>query len=192
MNMFHVRRHRKGFTLIELLVVIGIVVILSVVVILTLNPAQLLRQARDSNRISDLSTLKSALALYLSDVTSPSLGTWANCYMYATSSVTPCAPRFVNGGTTNNLTSTAVTGTGWIPVAFSGVSGGSPISAEPVDPVNNATYFYAYKASSTALTFKLTADMESTKYGNTGASDVETPDGGASSSIYEVGTDLTF
>ena len=41
---------RSGFTLIELLVVIAIIAILAVVVILTLNPAQLLAQARDSTR----------------------------------------------------------------------------------------------------------------------------------------------
>ncbi|MBI5221157.1 MAG: prepilin-type N-terminal cleavage/methylation domain-containing protein, partial [Candidatus Liptonbacteria bacterium] len=37
----------KGFTLIELLVVIAIIAILAAVVILTLNPGQLLKQARD-------------------------------------------------------------------------------------------------------------------------------------------------
>jgi prepilin-type N-terminal cleavage/methylation domain-containing protein len=53
--------NRHDFTLIELLVVIAIIAILSVIVILTLNPAQLLMQARDSNRISDMSTLNDAL-----------------------------------------------------------------------------------------------------------------------------------
>src|SRR5471030_3210736 len=61
-------KNRSGFTLIELLVVIAIIAILSVVVILTLNPAELLRQARDSNRVSDFATLKSALGLYAADV----------------------------------------------------------------------------------------------------------------------------
>ena len=76
----------KGFTLIELLIVIAIVAILSVVVILTLNPAELLKQTRDSNRISDLSTLKSALSLYLADVTTPILaGDYTRCYYSVTS-----------------------------------------------------------------------------------------------------------
>ncbi|KKW47096.1 MAG: hypothetical protein UY99_C0042G0007, partial [Parcubacteria group bacterium GW2011_GWA1_59_11] len=43
---------RSSFTLIELLVVIAIVAILSAVVIITLNPAELLKQSRDSNRLS--------------------------------------------------------------------------------------------------------------------------------------------
>ncbi|HEY4525527.1 MAG TPA: prepilin-type N-terminal cleavage/methylation domain-containing protein, partial [Candidatus Paceibacterota bacterium] len=49
--------HRKSFTLIELLIVIAIVAILSTVVIITLNPAELLRQSRDSVRLSDLSLM---------------------------------------------------------------------------------------------------------------------------------------
>ena len=72
------RNHKKqkGFTLIELLIVIAIIAILAVVVVLTLNPAELLRQARDSNRISDFATIKSALSLYAEDVvtTTPMYG----------------------------------------------------------------------------------------------------------------------
>ena len=52
----------KGFTLLELLIVIGILAILAGVVVLVLNPAELLRQARDSQRISDLSTMRSAIS----------------------------------------------------------------------------------------------------------------------------------
>src|SRR5438132_8218990 len=74
-------RQNKAFTLIELLVVIAIIAILSVVVILTLNPAELLRQSRDSNRISDLATLKSATSLYLVDVANYNLGSSTVCYL---------------------------------------------------------------------------------------------------------------
>src|SRR5579864_7625913 len=65
---------QQAFTLIELLVVIAVVAILSVVVILTLNPAELLRQSRDANRLSDLAVTKSAIAFYLASVTSPAIG----------------------------------------------------------------------------------------------------------------------
>ena len=72
----------KGFTLIELLVVIGILAVLSVVIILTLNPAELLKQARDSTRISDLSTVRTAISLYQVDAVGPALlGDSANCYV---------------------------------------------------------------------------------------------------------------
>src|SRR5690348_13507790 len=125
----------KGFTLIELLVVIAIIAILSIVVILTLNPAELLRQSRDSNRISDLSVTKSAISFYLASVTSPALNspagvatTSAVCYMdttlaNATTSLN-CGVFFqsMTGGavsSTNYSLSTAVDGTGWIPINFS-------------------------------------------------------------------------
>jgi len=70
MHSAPIRSHsddRRGFTLIELLVVIAIIAILAVVVVLTLNPAELLRQSRDANRVSDMATLTSALNLYLTD-----------------------------------------------------------------------------------------------------------------------------
>src|SRR3989344_8684487 len=64
----------KGFTLIELLIVIAILAVLSTAVVLVLNPAELLKQGRDSTRISDLASINSAIALYLTDVSTPGLG----------------------------------------------------------------------------------------------------------------------
>ena len=71
---------KKGFTLIELLIVIAIIAILSVVVVLTLNPAEMLRRSRDSNRVSDLSVIKTAISLYLADVSTTAMGTTNKCY----------------------------------------------------------------------------------------------------------------
>ena len=207
---------KKGFTLIELLVVIAILAVLAVVVVLTLNPAGLLQEARDSNRISDMATLKSALSLYMADVPSPSLGTSTWCYtsiptssfvIYSTTTVTTatssCQTWFTQA-TSSTLTQTsspnrAVTGTtGWIPVNVSAVSAGAPFAQWPIDPVNSATYFYSYEASSTGLVFKVGMFMESAKYkwtgvgGNGGGGDVETTDGGISSSTFEGGSNLTM
>lgn len=196
---------RKGFTLIELLIVIGIIAILAAAVVLTLNPAELLRQSRDSTRISDLATLKSALALYLADVTSPDLGSSVNCYVHDGTATENCVPRFgtvpsipVNVADPDRL----VNGGGWIPVNFETISSGAPLAALPVDPVNNATYFYAYRPGNTATpatacsgtgsggctVYELSADMESTKFASGGGSDVEGTDGGNSTTIYEAGT----
>lgn len=58
---------RVSFALIELLVVITIVAILAVAVILAVNPAELLKQARDITRLSDLDTLNHALWFYQVD-----------------------------------------------------------------------------------------------------------------------------
>ena len=75
------KRTRKGFTLIELLIVIAIITILAVVVVLTLNPVELLRKSRDSNRISDLSIAVAAINLYLTDVSSTYIGSSTVCYV---------------------------------------------------------------------------------------------------------------
>jgi prepilin-type N-terminal cleavage/methylation domain-containing protein len=98
-------KNRKGFTLIELLIVIAIIAVLSVVVILSLNPAELLRQARDSNRISDMATMKSAVSLYLADVASPYLGVAATCYIsVATSAGNPLLDMVNSAGTWSTST----------------------------------------------------------------------------------------
>ena len=197
----------KGFTLIELLVVIAIIAILSVVVILTLNPAELLRQSRDSNRISDLSVTKSAISFYLASVTSPSIGTSGVCYQDAAASTTgqltvgtsTCLTWFATNTTSSFSSSTAVSGTGWIPIAFSTTSisgaipGGSPLGSLPHDPLNNdGIHFYSYIASSTGLVFKLDAHMESQKYSNGGSNDVVSTDGGIDPLSYEQGTNLAL
>lgn len=194
------KRHiSKGFTLIELLVVIAIIAILAVVVVLTLNPAELLRQSRDSNRISDFATLKSALSLYLVDSTSPNLASttfgYGSCYLSSTSgngTTTAKCGTFTNTYTSNVSTTSSlyrgVSGTGWIPVNFSGISEGTPFSSLPVDPVNNSQNYYAYAATTTGgYLFELDTFMESKKYGYNGTNDVVSGDGGNSTSTYEVG-----
>ena len=188
----------KGFTLIELMVVIAIVAVISVVVILTLNPAEILRQSRDSNRISDMATIRSSIALYLASVSPANLasstGGYANCYItFATSS---CGFGFsssylatsTNGG---NATSTRVDSTGWLPVDLTAISSGAPIANLPMDPINNGSFFYAYAATTTNTAFKVVAaGMESAKYSRNGQRDVVSTDGGNFPNVYESGTNL--
>lgn len=188
-------KNSKGFTLIELLVVIAIIAILSVVVILTLNPAELLRQARDSNRIADLSTMKTAIGQYLADAPTPTLGYGAAGTTYSVcgeSNSTPTALTITNCGfsgtyTVSTSASRAVNGGGWIPVDFTDISSGSPIGTLPVDPTNANDLVYRYAASST-LVYELNAIMESTK--QTAAGGAALSDGGAdaSTTIYSAGT----
>ena len=191
--MFKNKSTRSGFTLIELLVVIAIIAILSVVLILTLNPAELLRQARDSNRVSDLATLKSAISLYLADVSSPSIiGSNTHCMTSGPTSTTGCNNSFATNRLSQATTSAiagglGVDGRGWIPVPFSSISSGAPIGNLPQDPTNSGDTIYRYTASSTELTFELNAQLESTKYTNASTGH-EATDGGSSSTIFEVGT----
>src|SRR4030042_7056793 len=79
-----------GFTLIELVLVIGILAILAVVVVVVLNPAEWLRQSRDSNRLSDLQTINSALGYYLADG-GTTFGTSTLVYVSIPSSQSNCS-----------------------------------------------------------------------------------------------------
>ena len=183
-------RNKKGFTLLELLIVFGIMAVLVTAVILILNPAELFAQARDSQRISDLGTLKSAIALYLSTVSSYNLGDPSNCYVYATSKSVigaNCGGR--HAGSNVEGTSFLTDGTGWVPIDFNAVPGGSPLTALPKDPRNDDTYFYSYAANTATGVFELSAKMESKRYSQGGPDDLETADGGNQPGIYEVGND---
>ncbi len=139
----------------ELLIVIGILAILATVVVLVLNPAQMLAQARDSQRVSDLGSLKSAIGFYLTTADSPTVGITRQ----STSSTT-CGL----GGACTVVTSTAVSGAGWVGINLNNTSGGSPLAALPTDPTNSATYQYAYAGENTNKTFELNGRLESTKY----------------------------
>jgi prepilin-type N-terminal cleavage/methylation domain-containing protein len=193
-------KQKKGFTLIELLVVIAIIAILSVVVILTLNPAELLRQSRDSQRISDLGTLRSAISLYIVDTTLPNIASttsgYGSCYLSTLPGLGTTSSScgvFTNTYYLSNASTMSAlyrknNSQGWLPVNFSQLSYGSPLSVLPVDPGNNATNFYAYAATTTnGYFFELDTLMESKKYNASGTSDVASTDGGNNNSIYEVG-----
>jgi prepilin-type N-terminal cleavage/methylation domain-containing protein len=188
-------KKNKGFTLIELLVVIAIIAILMVTVVITLNPGQLLAQSRDSNRLSDMATLNTAINLFTADVsTSTVLGTRGTCYSYVVTST--CSWFTLAAGAASDTaigsaTGRKVDGTGWIPVNFSAISAGAPFAQLPIDPSNTATgpLMYSYDASGTSL-FKLAAKMESTKFAASGTSDVVSTDGGTSQTTYEIGSGI--
>ena len=176
--MPHKGRH-SAFTLIELLVVIAILAILAVVVVLVLNPAELLKQSRDANRLSDMQTLNSALGLYNTDqsgASSFSLGSSSVLYVsvpdpMATSSLgdqcqglgLPALPTGWTYQCTASSTLHATNGTGWIPVDLKAISAGSPVGSLPVDPVNTTTTGQYYAYSTDGIRYELTALPESQK-----------------------------
>ncbi|MBM3261538.1 type II secretion system protein [Candidatus Kaiserbacteria bacterium] len=58
---------RQGFTLIEILVVIGLIAILAGVVLIAINPARQFAQARNSQRVSNVTTIMNALGQDLAE-----------------------------------------------------------------------------------------------------------------------------
>lgn len=198
----------KGFTLLELLIVIAILAILSVALVLILNPAETLRKGRDSQRMSDLATMKTAIGLYMTTVSPANLtndapvnnrcinGLGTESVFYSVAGFTdtfvdtnktpvPSPGTNINGGATS-----------WLPVDFTQISGGSPISNLPADPSNtigntaaiaNTDLVYRYVCDANDSTFEINAALESSEF----ASNLTT-DGGDNSLLYEVGTKLTI
>lgn len=208
----------QGFTLLELLIVIAIIAILSVILVLVLDPAETLKKSRDSQRMSDLSTIKTALGLYSTSTTTPFMGgassntackgTTANETYQATDkifySATPITDTLLDGSSTvstpsaNASVSASVDGTGWLPVNLASLPGGSPISNLPIDPVNTVTaaavtstdLVYRYVCSEKTLKYEIDARLESAAY--TVDDNKMSKDGGNNSNYYEVGTDLNL
>ena len=182
---------KKGFTLIELLIVIGILAILTAVVVVVLNPAQLLAQARDSQRMSDLDNVKSAIGFYLSTAASPDVS-YNISGATSTVSVSGATCPFAGAGCTT-VTLRTVDGTGWVRIVLTDASGGSPLSVLPIDPTDSTTYFYAYKGEDTNNTFELDGRLESSKYRGRMATDGGDKNTCATyvedTCLYEIGTD---
>jgi hypothetical protein len=147
-------------------------------------------EGRDANRISDLITLKTAINLYAVDTVNP-IPCSDSKTIYASAPIMP--PVGWKAGA--NMGSTAIDGTGWLPVNFAAISSGAPIAKLPVDPVNSAGrhLVYLFACNPTAInTYELDVVMESQKYGNSGSSDVVSTDGGNDPNVYEVGNNLSL
>lgn len=177
---------KKGFTLLELLIVIGILAILSTTIVLVINPAELLAKARDSQRISDLNTLKTAIAFYMTEKPDPFIGTYDQTYSHV--SGVKCATTESSSASTTP----DINGTGWIPINLASLPGGSPIGALPIDPSPTSKdaadgRYYVYLVNDAATGFKLISRMESTYY-KTDPNNVGKNDGGEEEQLYEVGT----
>jgi len=152
---------KKGFTLIELLIVIGIIGILAAAVIVVLNPAELLAQARDGTRLSDVDSVNSAINLYIASTSSIDLTAASGSLAYrgaqaACSFVGPCAIP------TTGIQSTD--GTGWVAVDLDEIAGGSPLPVLPLDPTNDTDYFYAYAGDEANSVFEVHARLESQRH----------------------------
>ena len=210
--------NKKGFTLLELLIVIAILAVLGAIVIFMLNPAETLKKARDSQRISDLSTIKTALGIYITSKKSPQLdgvsgtanvlcigGTGQDTIWYSVDTATEdITDETLDTTASSSQVATAVEvgevdGTGWIPVNLGGLAGGSPISNFPQDPTNDidaqaavtsSTLAYRYACDNSPLGFEINAALESEAY--TVDDNLARKDGGNNTGLYEVGSILTI
>ena len=161
----------------------------SVFFLIALSPKKLLTEARDSQRISNLSSLDSLIDLYLINAAEAEpLPEECDKYYWAT--IPGAKNYFSNSLKQAPQTSSMIDGTGWLPINFNLIPDGSPLLTLPIDPINNSDHFYAFSCNRNTTTFKLVADMESDSYSKNGVNDVEGKDGGDNPDIYEIGTGL--
>lgn len=175
------KSNSKGFTLIELLVVIAIIGVLAAVVLLAINPAEMLRRSRDTQRLSDMITMRKAI-----DAT---IASGSAVLPAGTSNVTCNFPTTSCKGI--NTATRTVAGAGWLPMSLAGF-----LSTLPVEPSTqtyksasgtntaggNPGYYFWTNGQDYRLASYLESVSNSTKL---------TSDGGTSGDLYETGTDLT-
>lgn len=198
-------RRRKGFTLIELIIVIAIIALLGTTVIVVLDPVEMFKEGRDSQRIADVEQMNRVMSLYAANVGDLSASICDNkCYAQTLEGVgfgtaPRCGQRYsaANNNTTVTSTSQAIDGTGWVPVDLRPMSTGIPITAWPIDPktvVNlnglqtqvlvGTSQYYSFACLNSAWEF--TAHLESARY----TSSSSETDGGTDLRLYEVGTNV--
>jgi prepilin-type N-terminal cleavage/methylation domain-containing protein len=197
---------RRAFTLIELLIVIAVIAILAVVVVLTLNPGQLILQARDSTRVQDLASLQDAIGLYITDAAvngTVSLGSANTVYVSIPdpTATTTLGDQCQGLGLLSLPTGYAYhcaasstfrmnDSTGWIPINFKSMSQGGVLGQLPQDPVNSSSSRTYETYTTDGTHYEVTAALESQKYRLGGTSDVVGTDGGTLATVYEKGTKL--
>ncbi len=154
---------KKGFTLLELLIAIAILAVLGLILFLTINPGELLKKSRDAQRMSDLSTINTAISLYKVNISVPKMAGIDNVGCKGTVNSTDWQPTdyiyysypndapgsVISGKNFDGMTFTTggphqvtqessglINGLGWLPINFTKIIGNSPISNLPIDPVN--------------------------------------------------------
>ena len=187
------RGFSNSFTLLELLIVIGIISVLGTVTFVTLNPLETLRKSRDDQRYQELTTLDKALRMYEADASSISEGTASVVYISLPDTSATCGswtlPPLLSGQTYHCVTQTNlynIDGTGWVPVAFSSISYGTPLAKLPVDPTNNAMYYYTYMTSGNGTGSMFSALTEAQNH------DPAASDSGRMPGVYEKGSNLAL
>ncbi len=185
---------KRGFTLIEVLVVIAIVAVLSVTVVLTLNPQELLRQARDARRLADIEAINKTIAVYETEIAhgvnmekgfsifgaaeaqaagknSPIIGTSTAVYVSLPSASANCAthdlPQLATGyqyACVSPEKVNSIDGGGWLPLDMRTITGATVFTVLPIDPINTAESGLYYSFQSQGGTWVVSAAMESKKY----------------------------
>lgn len=209
---------RRGFALIDVAVVTGVVALLGATAAFVLNPADLLKESRDVERISALGKMNAAMGLlFATSDWRPARGVCAEsaatstsplgealwkgldmsvpvprCYQHAPSSVARCEERYeapISGAVSASRKND---GSGWVPMNLSRAAGGTLLAEWPIDPKEDGMNFYSFvcRKNGDSVKWEFAAHMESARYAAGGPDDVESTDGGNRPGLLEVGTDM--
>lgn len=168
---------------------------LAAVVVVVINPADMLKRARDGRRMTELAGINRALGYYQTLVGDTGMGSASVVYI-SLPDTDNTGPRDCDEYTLPAIPSDwsyycayqneyrRPDGTGWVPVNFSSMPTGSPFAAIPIDPQNNTSYYYTYITGSSWV---LRALLESQKLTEQAAND-----GGVADAAFEKGTNLSL
>lgn len=133
-----VMKNKNGFTLIELLVVISIIGFLASLISVSANSVR--AKARDTRRKADFRQLRTALELYFDQFNGyPGEAGWCD------SSKGVTAPNC-----------TGFVGNAWPVNGLQQLEANGNVARLPVDPINDAAYFYYYEPVSNQTQFGVT------------------------------------
>ena len=165
-------------------------------VVIAINPAEILKRARDTKRINDLSNLHELIQLANSEgLLNSTICNGTNIYISLPSSIDLSNINNLPSGFSWVQVSEAdlrkSDSTGWIPINVSDISGFS-MPTLPVDPQNtlNDNLYYTFYCNP-QQEYILTSYMESKTFGPKGNETSKTnKDGGPDPYLYEVGSNL--
>lgn len=162
-SMKFFKNSQKGFTYVELIIVLAILLVLLTLISILIDPLSQVKKSRDEKRLADMTTLERAINEFV-----------LNNKRYPDSEdtlrVSTSLPSGSLGLSNANL--------GWIYDDLSGY-----LEKQPLDPLNNAEFFYSYMHSSTGYEINVRLEFFTDEMVN---------DGGDRDDLYEIGNDLNL